>query len=64
MAREIIFLGSAARQPAAFGRHAECIFVKGASIEVPTKLIPKDVRDRLPGTTGQRPVLRSERSAR
>ena len=64
MAREIIFPGSAGWQPAAFGRRAECIFVKGASIEVATELIPKDVRDRLPRTTGQRPVLPSQRSAR
>jgi hypothetical protein len=41
MAREIIFPGSAGCQPAAFGRRAECIFAKGASIEVATELIPK-----------------------
>ena len=64
MAREIIFPGSAGCQPAAFGRRAECIFAKGASIEVATELIPKDVRGRLPRTTGQRPVLPGERSAR
>ncbi len=63
MAREIIFPGSAGCQPAAFGRRAECIFAKRASIEVPTELIPKDVRGRLPRTTGQRPVVPSERSA-
>ena len=63
MAGEIIFPGSAGCQPAAFGRRAERIFAKGASIEVPTELISKDVRDRLPQTTGQRPVLPGERSA-
>ena len=64
MAREIIFPGSAGCQPAAFGRRAEGIFTKGASIEVPTELVQKDVRGRLPRTTGQQPVLPSERNAR
>jgi len=62
MAREIVFPGSAGCQPAAFGRRAECIFAKGASFEVPTDLIRKDLRGRLPRTTGQRPVLPRDRS--
>jgi hypothetical protein len=62
MAREIIFPGSAGCQPAAFGRRAECIFAKGASIEVPTVLVQKSVRGKLPRTTGERPVLPRRRT--
>jgi len=64
MGGEFVFLGSAGCQPAAFGRCAECIFAKGASIDVPTALIQIDVRGRLPRATGQRAVLPSEKSAR
>jgi hypothetical protein len=64
MARETVFPGSAGCQPVAFGRRAECIFTKGAGIEVLTELIQKDVRGRLPRTTGQRPVLPSDRNMR
>ena len=62
MAREIIFPGSAGCQLAAFGRRAECNFAKEANIEVSTELIQKDVRGRLPRTTGWQPVCSPERN--
>jgi hypothetical protein len=60
---ESVFAGSAGCQVAAFGRRAECIFAKTATFETPGDLIRKDVRGKLPRTTGQRPVLPGVRFA-
>jgi len=56
-AGEFVFPASAGCQPAAFGRRAESIFAKGASLELPRELKRRGVLGRLPRTTGQRPVL-------